>query len=107
MPQIDGKSLPGLNRAATADGTVKKGLRRRRLTPIIFFRPLALILIAAPLSSILPRYTNGLVQPRHRHAVYSGTVRGFVGSPTWMIRYLTGLSELGFRETACNAPGGS
>ena len=38
---------------------------------------------------------------------FSWMVRGFVGSPTWMMRYLTGLSGLGLRDTACNAPGGS
>ena len=38
---------------------------------------------------------------------FSCTIRGFVGSPTWMMRYLTGLSELALREIACSAPGGS
>jgi hypothetical protein len=45
--------------------------------------------------------------PRPREVPYSWTVRGLVGSPTWMMRYLTGLSALGLRDTACKAPGGS
>lgn len=38
---------------------------------------------------------------------HSGTVAGFVGSDTWITRYLSGCSMLALREMACNALGGS
>ena len=38
---------------------------------------------------------------------HSGTVAGFVGSDTWITKYLSGCSMLALREMACNALGGS
>ena len=44
---------------------------------------------------------------RESLARHSGTVAGFVGSETWITRYLSGWVALALREVACNAFGGS
>jgi hypothetical protein len=49
---------------------------------------------------LVPFATFPLGDPHRIASVHSGTVVGFVGSETWITRYLSGCVLLGLREIA-------
>src|SRR5689334_2895796 len=50
-------------------------------------------------------FNRGIVSCQAASPCHSGTVAGFVGSDTWITRYLSGCAVLALREMACRAFG--
>jgi hypothetical protein len=77
--------------------------RRQNIGPRVFGAYLTGGLSPGSFQCGFPILTDYLVDG----SPHSGAVAGFVGSDTWITKYLSGCSMLALREMACNALGGS